>query len=231
MPNDGTSSATCYPGTINFSITTSPNLLCERSSILIGGERYILNGGNTKLWSPAVSPATASHTLAAIKLHPTAYQCKRPRRRPGRHNIPRAPNLLDDLDDTMESYDDDELYDVEGVELDVDGLYGDKLDDGGSSYNNDDGQSYDKGSDNNNPNKESDDKEWTDDDNPNKRFEGDIATDNNTSTIHNPITIAILDSTSSGGGVQHYDLHHHIFGIPLPPPTTSRSLHWSTTWT
>ena len=36
-------------------------------------------------------------------------------------------------------------------------------------------------------------------------------------TIHNPFTFAIIDSTSSGG-VHHYDLHHHIFGLPLPPP-------------
>ena len=33
-----------------------------------------------------------------------------------------------------------------------------------------------------------------------------------------PFTIAIIDS----GGVNHYSIHRHIFGIPLPPPRISR---------
>ena len=53
-----------------------------------------------------------------------------------------------------------------------------------------------------------------------------------TSPTQTPVTIAIYKSTYSGGvkfvcplldstssgGVHHYDLHHHIFGLPLPPP-------------
>ena len=43
-----------------------------------------------------VFPATAAHQSAAITLYMTAHRRKRPRRRPGRRNVPRAPNPPDE---------------------------------------------------------------------------------------------------------------------------------------
>ena len=42
----------------------------------------------------------------------------------------------------------------------------------------------------------------------------------NIPTTPHPFTINIVDSTSVG--VNHYSIHRHIFGIPLPPPKMSR---------
>ena len=52
-------------------------------------------GGGAQPSSP-VFPATAAHESAAITLYTTARRRKRPRRRPGRRNVPRAPNPPDE---------------------------------------------------------------------------------------------------------------------------------------
>ena len=52
-------------------------------------------GGDCQPLSQVLQSTTANES-AAIALHQTACRCKRPRRRPGRRNVPRAPNPADE---------------------------------------------------------------------------------------------------------------------------------------
>jgi len=70
----------------------SPTLLHPMSYV---GAILSTIGGDCQLLSQVLQSTTANES-AAITLHQTACRRKRPRRRPGRRNVPQAPNPADE---------------------------------------------------------------------------------------------------------------------------------------